>query len=176
MADFVIDGPYDIPYTWKPGGRTMDYAEFWNQSDEVKDLQWERGCYSDSTQTSLVLFACTTESVLSDTESCAGCVDRSTDKRRLSSSITIDAGGCAGIIPTSGLRSSTASCDTLLPIRQAVQQTSKLVGYYRFDHRSAGLRRQRGAYVGFDQNRIPGIDCAVRIYVRTEIRSIDGLT
>jgi hypothetical protein len=25
---------------WKSGGRTMDYAEFWNQSDEVKDLQW----------------------------------------------------------------------------------------------------------------------------------------
>lgn len=45
MADFVIDGPYDIPYMWKPGGRTMDYAEFWNRSDEVKDLQRERGCY-----------------------------------------------------------------------------------------------------------------------------------
>jgi hypothetical protein len=45
MAEFVVDGPYDIPFEWRPGGRTLLYKDFWEQCDALEELQWERGCY-----------------------------------------------------------------------------------------------------------------------------------
>lgn len=45
MAEFIIDGPYEIPFEQKPGGRVILYNEFWIQTDELQELGGERGCY-----------------------------------------------------------------------------------------------------------------------------------
>lgn len=45
MAEFLIAGPYAIPFHWKPGGRALHVKEFWTQSRVVEELARERGCY-----------------------------------------------------------------------------------------------------------------------------------
>lgn len=45
MADFLIDGPYKIPFERRRGGRVLLHKEFWKQSDDLEDLGSERGCY-----------------------------------------------------------------------------------------------------------------------------------
>lgn len=45
MAEFAVAGPYKIPFDWRPGGRLLFPNAFWQQSEELEQLQWERGCY-----------------------------------------------------------------------------------------------------------------------------------
>jgi hypothetical protein len=45
MAEFVIEGPYEIPFEWRPGSRVLLHNEFWRQSRDLQNLQTERGCY-----------------------------------------------------------------------------------------------------------------------------------
>jgi hypothetical protein len=45
MAEFLIAGPYVIPFQWKPGGRALEVKEFWGQSRALEELAYERGCY-----------------------------------------------------------------------------------------------------------------------------------
>jgi hypothetical protein len=45
MAEFVIEGPYSIPFEWRPGSRVLLHKEFWKQSRNLRALQAERGCH-----------------------------------------------------------------------------------------------------------------------------------
>jgi hypothetical protein len=45
MAEFRIDGPHEIPFEQRKGGRVILHNDFWTQSDELAELGKERGCY-----------------------------------------------------------------------------------------------------------------------------------
>ena len=45
MAEFLIEGPYEVPFEQRPGGRVILYNDFWTQTDDLRDLAQERGCY-----------------------------------------------------------------------------------------------------------------------------------
>jgi hypothetical protein len=45
MATFRVAGPYKIPFDQKAGGRVLHHKTFWKQSEELRDLSIERGCY-----------------------------------------------------------------------------------------------------------------------------------
>lgn len=44
MAEFLVSGPYEIPFEQRPGGRILLHKEFWKQ-DGLEELGIERGCY-----------------------------------------------------------------------------------------------------------------------------------
>jgi hypothetical protein len=45
MASFRVAGPYKVPFDRKTGGRVLHHKKFWGQSEELRDLSTERGCY-----------------------------------------------------------------------------------------------------------------------------------
>jgi hypothetical protein len=44
MAEFIVDGPYHVPFEKRPGGRILLHKEFWKQ-DGLQEVRAERGCY-----------------------------------------------------------------------------------------------------------------------------------
>src|SRR3989337_1962082 len=45
MAEFLISGPYDIPFEHAGGGRRLYYKDFWDQTADLKLISDERGVY-----------------------------------------------------------------------------------------------------------------------------------
>ncbi len=44
MTSFVIEGPFEIAYEKRQGGRTLVFDDFWTY-DDVSQLKHRRGCY-----------------------------------------------------------------------------------------------------------------------------------
>ncbi len=45
MAEFIVIGPFDMPYEKRRGGRVIKYKQFWAQSEKLVALASGRGCY-----------------------------------------------------------------------------------------------------------------------------------
>ena len=45
MTTFIVQGPFDLTFAKLPGGRTLNFDDFWSDNPDAAPLAEERGCY-----------------------------------------------------------------------------------------------------------------------------------
>jgi hypothetical protein len=45
LSTFVLHGPFKLDFEKRPGGRTLNFADFWSDDSDAAYLAGERGCY-----------------------------------------------------------------------------------------------------------------------------------
>ncbi len=45
MSTFAVHGPFELDFEKRPGGRTLNFEEFWAEGSAAAYLANERGCY-----------------------------------------------------------------------------------------------------------------------------------
>ncbi|HXU32318.1 MAG TPA: hypothetical protein VN851_17260 [Thermoanaerobaculia bacterium] len=45
MSTFVVHGPFELSFEKRPGGRTLNFDEFWSEGSEAAYLAGKCGCY-----------------------------------------------------------------------------------------------------------------------------------